>query len=664
MTVYRIARVVLPLPLRRFFDYRIQPEQAHLLQPGMRVRVPFQSKKKVGIVLELAQSSSIRIDKLKFIIDILDATPIFPDDIFQLCLWAANYYHHPVGEVLWAALPGVLRKGKSIVPSDIKLECLSRTQAAIPLLNKDQKQAVSKVAAALTDFQVFLLDGVTGSGKTEVYFQIIDQVLSLGRQVLVLVPEISLTPQTLERFHQRFNEPVALWHSNLSEQERYAAWCAMRNSSARILIGTRSSVFIPFQQLGLIVIDEEHDASFKQQDRFRYHGRDLAIKRAQSQRIPVILGSATPSLESFYNAQQHRYTRLHLPERAGKAQLPRFHIIDVRRQTLDQGLSPAMIEAVRRHLSSGNQVILFLNRRGYAPVWMCQECMWIVGCDRCDTRLVYHEGVSHLRCHHCDAKHALPSHCSHCHSTSFKPIGLGTQRIEKTLKKYFPEISILRMDKDSTRRKGTMQSLLDEMTSEVPNILIGTQMLAKGHHFPGVTLVGIIDIDHGLLSADFRALERAGQLLLQVSGRAGRVEQPGEVCIQTSYPDHPLLCQLIESGYTAFAEQLLAERKDAHLPPFSHFALFRAEAHDGVHAEHFLEEVKNLFSQMKGIQCSGPLPALIAKRAGYQRRHLLVHSTDRRKVQHFLSSLLPKIETLMTHQRVRWTIDVDPMEIF
>src|SRR3990167_965450 len=664
MTNARIVRVALPVPLRRCFDYLVPAEQVTCLQPGMRVQVPFQSRKIIGMVVELTDVSSIPRKKLRNIYAVLDVQPVLPRDIFQLVLWAAEYYHHPLGEVLWAALPAILRRSKPALSVELQPYPIDDRELA-PALNAAQQQAVSAILAVQHTFQVFLLDGVTGSGKTEVYMQVIEEVLQQQRQALILVPEISLTPQALQRFRQRFAVPIAAWHSGLSERERYAAWLAARDGTVRIVIGTRSAVFMPFAQLGVIVIDEEHDTSFKQQERFRYHARDLAIVRAKTQQIPVILGSATPSLETFYNAGRGRYQHLQLPQRAGVAQLPQFQLIDMRRMQVDQGLSVTLVTAMREHLQSGNQVMLFLNRRGYAPILMCSECQAMLECQRCTARMVYHQTTSRtwLHCHHCDAHQELPRICEHCQATAFKPIGLGTQRIEKALQKYFPDMPVTRIDRDSTRRKGSLQQLFDEIHAAGPRILLGTQMLVKGHHFPRVTLVGIIDADAGLFSADFRALERTGQLLLQVAGRAGRAEKHGVVYIQTQCPDHPLLQQLIHQGYSTFAAALLSERQAAGLPPFAHFALFRAEAHQQSDAEQFLQEVKNILPAEQ-VRLSGPVPALLSQRAGLQRMHLLVQAIQRLPVQHFLQQLLPQLEKLTTTQRVRWTLDVDPLEIF
>jgi primosomal protein N' (replication factor Y) len=532
-------------------------------------------------------------------------------------------------------------------------------------LNSHQQNALTAIVAALCTFQVFLLDGVTGSGKTEVYLQAIANILAQQKQVLVLVPEIGLTPQTIQRFRERFTVPVVALHSGLSDKERLNAWLDAKSGNAKIIIGTRSAVFTPFENLGLIVVDEEHDLSFKQQEGFRYHARDLAIMIAQAQQIPIVLGSATPSLETVCRAEQGRYQYICLPERAGGALPPRFCVLDVRNTYLEEGLSESLLQAMREHLQNGDQVMLFLNRRGYAPVMMCHGCGWSSTCKRCDTRMTFHHEPRRLHCHHCDARRPVPLKCDECGVVDLQIIGLGTERIEQALEKHFPSVSIARIDRDSTQRKGSMENLLDGIQRGDHQILVGTQMLAKGHHFPNVTLVGIIDSDSGFFSSDFRAIERMGQLILQVSGRAGRMAKPGTVVIQTHHPDHPLLQQLIRESYRHFATTLLGEREQAELPPFGYLALFRAEAHNMNQAMQFLEDIKQAAIALgERLPIWGPVPAPMPRRAGKFRVQLLVQAKQRPILQRCLKRLLPVIEKLKSKQQVRWSLDVDPLEMF
>lgn len=705
----------------------------------MRVRVPFQKRSVIGILIETTQQPDYAWEKLKPAEEVLDQEPIIPADIWQLCTWAADYYHYPLGEVLAGALPVLLRRGKqpemvkeqywqlteagklvdleklkkaprqgnllkllaqhpegltakqlralsitkTILDNALKKEwivyqagtCLKQLDASVHrhdivggdghTLNQAQQDSVNAIQAAANAFQVFLLDGITGSGKTEVYLQSIHKYLQQQKQILVLVPEIGLTPQTIQRFRERFNVPVVALHSGLSEKERLNAWLSAKTGTAKIVIGTRSAIFTPFANLGLIIVDEEHDLSFKQQDTFRYHARDLAIMRAHFNKIPIVLGSATPSLETLHNAQQKRYQHLKLPERAGVAQLPEFQILDICKKPLDEGLSPQLLKEIDTHLKQGDQVMLFLNRRGFSPVLMCHACGWMVTCKRCDTRMTYHQFPERLHCHHCDSRRPVFKKCETCGEAELHAIGLGTERLEQALAKHFPDYSIARIDRDSTQRKGSLESLLDKIQSGEHRILIGTQMLAKGHHFPNVTLVAIVDADGGFFSTDFRALERMGQLLLQVSGRAGRAEKSGKVIIQTHHPDHPLLHQLLRKSYQDFALTLLKEREQAALPPYFFFALFRAEAYTAAHAENFLRQIKS-FTEVPGtnIRILGPIPAPMPRRAGRHRVQLLIQAAQRPMLQHYLKTLLPKIDKIPSKHRVHWSLDVDPLEMY
>jgi primosomal protein N' (replication factor Y) len=730
-----ILRVAVPVPLRQAFDYLADVSWLKdNLQPGMRVKVPFQHRELVAILLAVSDTTDVAPTRMKKAIAILDETPVIPADILELCLWAAEYYHHPLGEVLEAALPVLLRQGRDAVATletywcltpegtavdksllkrahrqtellgtlllhpeglterQIKLLGLSKSvlkmlheknwiikklrpsMAAVPAatngrqapltLNQDQAYALQQISAAANIFQVFLLDGVTGSGKTEVYLQAIAEVLAAGQQILVLVPEIGLTPQTIQRFRQRFSASVVALHSGLSDKERLNAWLGAKSGAAKIIIGTRSAIFSPFNNLGLIVVDEEHDLSFKQHEGFRYHARDLAIMRCQALKIPIVLGSATPSLETICRAQQGRYQHLSLPKRAGGALAPQFCIVDIRNQYLEEGLSPALLSAMQAHLAADGQVMLFLNRRGFAPVLMCHNCGWMVICKRCDARMTYHHNPRRLQCHHCDARRGIPHACEKCANKEMQVIGLGTERLELALQKHFPALSIARIDRDSTQKKGSMENLLAGILSGEHKILIGTQMLAKGHHFPDVTLVGIIDPDGGFFSADFRGLERMGQLILQVAGRAGRDTKPGTVIIQTHHPEHPVLLGLVQKSYQDFAATLLQEREQAMMPPFAFLSLFRADAHQVEHAMTFLEEVKQAAQKLMKIPIWGPVAAPMPLRAGRFRAQLLIQSSERPLLQRGLKLLLPEIEKLYSKQQVRWSLDVDPVEMF
>jgi len=528
-------------------------------------------------------------------------------------------------------------------------------------LNAEQRQALVAIDRKAGQFQPWLLFGITGSGKTEIYLQAIASVLARGEQALVLVPEIGLAPQTVARFRARFQTEIAVLHSGRNERERLEAWRAARSGQAGIVIGTRSAVFTPLARPGLIIVDEEHDLSFKQHEGFRYHARDLAVRRAQLESTPIVLGSATPSLESLANARLGRYELLELKERAAGASMPVFKLIDLRQQKLQDGFSDLLLQAVKTTLARGEQVLVFINRRGFAPLLLCHDCGWQAHCRRCDARPTLHRSPVRLHCHHCGSESAPPVQCPSCGSADLRAVGLGTERAEELLGKRFPKVPLFRVDRDSTRRKDALSQLYHEIHSAGPALLVGTQMLAKGHHFPKVTLVAILDVDGGLFGADFRAPEHMAQLILQVAGRAGRADKPGLVLLQTHQPEHPLLHELITAGYSAFAERVLEERRQLGLPPFGHLALIRAEATDAARPMTFLQQIAA--AAHPGLQLWGPVPAPMEKRAGRFRAHLLLQSERRPALHAALDALIPCIERLPDARRVRWSVDVDPQDI-
>ncbi|NJN48165.1 MAG: primosomal protein N', partial [Candidatus Competibacteraceae bacterium] len=533
-----------------------------------------------------------------------------------------------------------------------------------PLPNRFQDEAVTGIVQSLNEFAVFLLDGVTGSGKTEVYLRTVEAVLARGDQALLLVPEIGLTPQLLMRFRERVTAPLAVLHSNLTDWERLDAWTSAQNGVASVVIGTRSAVFAPLRRPGVIIIDEEHDLSFKQQDGFRYHARDLAVVRARQWKVPVLLGSATPSLESLQNVRSGRYRYLRLPERVGDAVEPAIEVLDVRRQRMEEGLSTPLLDRMRVHLAQDGQVLLFLNRRGFAPTLICHECGWLAQCQRCDARMTVHLQRQQLICHHCGAQQSVNIACPSCGSIDLRALGQGTERLERVLKREFPAVGIARIDRDSTRRKGSLQTLLSEIHDGKRRILIGTQMLAKGHHFPAVTLAGIVDADQGLFGSDFRSSERMAQLIVQVAGRAGRAHRPGTVVIQTHHPQHPLLRVLVTEGYSAFAMAALEERREAQLPPFTWQALLRAEAQQPDLPHCFLREAMDLGGRfVHGVELFGPVPAPMERRAGRYRAQLLVQAIQRRHLHEFLGRWVEQLGTLKTARKVRWSLDVDPQDL-
>lgn len=563
-----------------------------------------------------------------------------------------------------AALKALM--GKGWIETVAQIPPVAPRQPTLSLApNAAQASAIDAACAALGHYQVFVLFGVTGSGKTEVYLQIIAAVLARQQQALVLVPEIGLTPQTVARFSDRFGAGVVALHSSLSERERLDAWLGAQTGRACVVIGTRSALLVPFKALGLIILDEEHDSSFKQQDGIRYNARDAAIVRAYQNHFPVILGSATPSLETWFNVVKQRYHLWRLPHRASNAQPPTLHLIDLRNRPQQDGLSLALLDAMREQLAAGNQVLLFLNRRGFSVSVLCHQCGWSPHCKRCNRALTYHAEPPKLACHHCGLTTKVRYNCPSCHY-KLAPVGTGTQRVAEHLKHLFPEIPLLRIDRDSTQRKGSFDAMLAQIHQGHAQILLGTQMLAKGHHFPNVTVVGILNADSGLYSSDFRAPERLAQLIVQVAGRAGREFKPGSVYIQTLWPEHPMLQHLLHGGYEAFLNSALPERERAGLPPYRFVALFGAEAKTDKKALLFLELLRDVVqhNNLQGLQVLGPVPALHEKRAGFYRAQLWLQSTERRVLQQGLSQIQHYLAEHTSDARsVRCFIDIDPYQL-
>ncbi|MEI6894924.1 MAG: primosomal protein N' [Colwellia sp.] len=528
-------------------------------------------------------------------------------------------------------------------------------------LSSEQAIIVSAINNASGQFSCHLIDGVTGSGKTEVYLQVMEDILANNQQILVIVPEIGLTPQTLNRFEQRFNVPIALHHSGLNDKERLATWLSAQQGSAAIVIGTRSAIFTPLHRLGLIIIDEEHDSSLKQQDSFRYHGRDMAILRARQLDIPIVLGSATPSFESLQNALSGKYHYHQLLNRAGKSNKAKIALIDMNQQQVEFGLSGTLKHEIQQTLARGEQVLLFLNRRGYAPAINCQECHWLAECQRCDKPYTLHQKQQLLICHHCGSQKRIPPQCPSCGSVRIAPLGQGTEQLESRLATLFPDSSIVRIDRDSTRKKGELAKLLQEVSDKKHQLLVGTQMLAKGHHFPDVTLVAVLDVDGALFSFDFRASEQMAQLLIQVAGRAGRASKPGKVLVQSNFVDHPLLQDLVHNGYHHFAHQALSERKQALLPPFTFQALLRADANYPSYPEKFLHALTQ--HKLDGCEYAGPVPAAMEKKAGKFRYHLIIQAKSRKDLHCAILQLLAKISHNKWQSKVRWSLDIDPIDL-
>lgn len=566
-----------------------------------------------------------------------------------------------------ATLKTIEKKGIiqcELAPQDFSPESVQLAQ--MPLTpNEEQKNAIETILKSKFQYQGFLLDGLTGSGKTEVYLQVMHEVLKLGKQVLVLVPEIGLTPQTVSRFQSRFHCHIALMHSGLNDAKRLQAWQAAQTGKASIILGTRSAIFTPMPNLGLIILDEEHDLSFKQQEGFRYHARDVALYRAHLENCPIVLGSATPSIDSFNLAKQGKLTALQLNHRAGHASLPKIHLIDLKITKKQHGLSDPLIQEIQTRLDKKEQVLIFLNRRGYAPVLICESCGWQSNCPNCDAHFTLHKNpYEHLHCHHCGTINRVPDHCPQCQQKQLKPIGVGTAKVEEALQVLFPDFPVLRVDRDSTSRVGSWQKIYDQIHKSEPLILLGTQMLAKGHHFPYVSLVAILDIDAGLLSVDFRATERTAQLIIQVAGRAGRGEKKGDVYLQTLRPDHPLLNTLIEKNYRAFAQATLADRQLALLPPSRYAVLLRCESKNQQDNQDFLTTMTQQLKTHAGdlIEIWGPIPAPMERKAGRYQAHVVLLSQHRAKMHYYLSEWW-QIVLQQKPSQMKVTIDVDPQEL-
>ena len=660
-----IVRVALDVPLPTLFDYRAESSDESDI--GRRVRVPFGKGFKTGVVIELDAVSEQPEEKLKPVAEIQRDMTALPRDWLELCDFCARYYQSPLGEVVTFALPPMLRRGK--LPRLPKAADAAVSPAptvpatTLPDLLPAQHAAVEAITA-VRGFAACLLHGVTGSGKTEVYLRAIAGVLERGGQALMLVPEIALTPQLEERVAARFpGARIVSAHSGLGDAARARGFLDALDGRADIVLGTRLAVFMPLPRLALIVVDEEHDASFKQQDGLRYSARDVAVWRGRQRDVPVVLGSATPSLESFHHATAGRYRKLDLPERAVAEAMPEVRVVDTRRQKLQEGLGAELLDALAQRLGRGEQSLVFLNRRGYAPVLACPPCGWISRCRRCAANLVLHLADRRLRCHHCGFEAGIPRACPDCGNADLLPFGRGTQRLESMLAEHFPGARVLRIDRDSANSPRKWRELLDTIHGGGADILVGTQMLAKGHDFPRLTLVGAVGADAALFAADFRAPERLFAQLLQVGGRSGRADLPGEVLIQTEHPGHPLYRALADHDYASFAASQLDERRIAGFPPFSFQAMLRAEARDMTQALAFLAAARAAAEPLaKGVALYDPVPMRLQRRMALERGQLLVESGSRPALQAFLPQWMARLREQRVPTGMRWHLDVDPLE--
>lgn len=652
-----------PLPL---FDYLPPPNQEiETIEIGSRVYVPFGKKHTMGIVVDKGLSD-LKVKQLKPALNLPDTFPLFSKEMLAWLKNAADYYHYPLSEALFTGLPNLLKKNLPLCElvsapkrRASKIADLHKDNLETPLvLTSEQKHAVEQITKNLNQFSCHLLKGITGSGKTEVYLQTIEACANT--QVLILIPEIALAPQTCQRVINRFGEKATIYHSQLTPSQKLKAWYDIFSGQKQIVVGTRSALFLPFKNLGMMIVDEEHDPSFKQQEGFLFSARDMAIWRAKLAKIPIVLGSATPSLETLQNCKLNRFSTLLLTKRPNDALLPKVQIIDTNIEKLQQGLSGTLITALKQNLLANQQSLLFINRRGYAPTVMCVACFWQAKCVQCQGRLTYHLQYNRLYCHTCEARQAVPSQCPCCQSAQIKPIGLGTERIEAGLENLFPTANIARIDSDSITTPKKLKIALDKINCGESQILIGTQLLAKGHHFPNVTLVGIIHMDSGLYSADFRATERTAQLITQVSGRAGRAQQPGTVFLQSALPNHPLLQAILSGGYDAFADYILKERQQSQLPPFSHLAIIRAKSSSQKQMMTTLSNMKTRLKSQPKVKLFGPIIPNMDRQNELYQAQLWVLAQKRSELQ----GALLAISDFKSSHTVKWAIDVDPLSTY
>ncbi len=662
----QVINVAVNYPLYQTFKYSV-PNKIGKVNIGERVLVPFGKKTIVGIVVK--REKQVNKDKINYIlkpiIDIIDDHPVVNLEIMKICTWASDYYEYPLGQVIFGALPSQLKQGVPIANVTI-FENQHKKLTAEKLeinLNNEQNSIFKKILRNTDSFSTSLIHGVTGSGKTEVYVKLAQEVIRKKKQVLIIVPEINLTPQTITRFEMYIDENIQSYHSGHTLKEKMTTWLNVKNKKLDIVIGTRSSIFLPFKSLGLIIIDEEHDSSLKQQEKFRYHARDLSIMRAKSLNIPIVIGSATPSFESLHNTLLEKFKKYNLTKRYYKTDLPKITLVDLTKDLPQDGISKFLKENIANTLSKKQQILLYIGRRGFSHALTCLECRWISKCKICESFMTYHKNQKLLKCHHCGNKQSISTNPGKCEKCSLVPVGFGTQRIEDKIKELFPDARVGRIDSDAISSVKKLRDFINRAKNNEVDILIGTQMIVKGHDFPNVSLVGIIDIDSGLFNLDFRGLERTAQLITQVAGRSGRKNEGGHVIIQTRTPKHPLLDILLSKGYEDFAMKNLNDRKKANLPPYTHLCLVRMSSSKKITAFNFLDEIKCLFSEQKSIFFLGPADAPIPKKNNMYVHQLIVGSKNRT----VLRKITQEIRQYITKKKpynIKWSIDVDPIDLY
>ena len=651
--------IAVGLPLRQCFTYKSK----EVIKKGKRVIVPFGSKSIVGIVVKkIAKPKSLK--GLKEIISIADEHSCFNGSIFEAITWASDYYHHPIGEVFFSFMPTLLRKqnDKIIIDLDDNTEYKLNEEDKKLKLTKEQNINLSKLNK-VEKFSPSLIYGVTGSGKTEIYLQLAEKFILQNKSILILVPEINLIPQLEKRFKDRFNGDIGIYHSRQTPNQRLKVWLRSKFGGIRIVIGTRSSVLMPLKNLGAIIIDEEHDQSYKQAEGFKFSGRDLAIKRAQIENIPVFLGSATPSLQTLKLVKEKKFKKFDLLRRVDGKKPPKLIPLDISDSPLLGGIAIQTMSIIEAAINKGEQVLIFLNRRGFAPLYECDNCGWVAKCSSCESNLVFHKSKNRLICHKCESVYGVNKTCPDCHSNEINTLGTGTERVEEVLRSTFKKVPIIRMDYDSTRLKGSIEAIYEKANTSKEAILVGTQMLSKGHDFPKVTLCVILNADGGLLSPEINAIEKISQQLIQVSGRAGRNNNLAKVIIQTRYPNDENLKQIKTGDYRLVSEQCLKTNKALNMPPYSTVAILRATSPSPESCYKFLDKANNLLNDKKNIYVIGPLPSIPLKVKGNTRNHLIIKSDTRTYLNRVLNYLTYEIQTWPETKKVKWSYDIDPYDM-
>ena len=651
--------IAVGLPLRQCFTYKSKVA----IKKGTRVIVPFGKKSIIGIVIKkISNPNSLK--GLKEIISIADDHACFDKSIFNTILWASDYYHHPIGEVFFSFIPTLLRKKNDKIISSLSKasEYKLNTKDKKFKLTKEQNASLSKLNK-IEEFNPSLIYGVTGSGKTEIYLQLAEKFIKRNKSILILVPEINLIPQLVKRFEDRFNGEIGIYHSRQTPNQRLKVWLRSKFGEIKIIIGTRSSVLMPLKNLGAIIIDEEHDQSYKQAEGFKFSGKDLAIKRAQLENIPVFLGSATPSLQTLKLVKEKKYKKFDLLRRVDGKKPPKLIPLDISDSTLLGGIAIQTMGIIEAAINRGEQVLIFINRRGFAPLYECDNCGWVASCSSCESNLVFHKSKNRLICHKCESVYAVNHNCPDCQSTELNTFGTGTERVEEVLKNTFKKVPIIRMDYDSTRLKGSIEAIYEKANESNEAILVGTQMLSKGHDFPKVTLCVILNADSGLLSPEMNGVEKIAQQLIQVSGRAGRNNNLAQVIIQTRYPNDENLKQIKTGNYQLVADQCLNTNKALGIPPYSNVSILRATSPNPQNCIHFLEKVSELLGNKKNISVIGPLPSIPLKIKGNSRNHLIIKSDTKTYLNRVLKFLTNEIQNWPETKKVKWAYDIDPYDM-